>query len=302
MRLMRRTAFGTTALAVTAVLAGCSGDGGGGERAARDGGHPRSIVQALTAAAEKAGEARTARVELTMSVPGAGGGMRMSGVTGWDPLVMDVTASGGMLAQAGGPDEMRMLWVDDVMYMNVGEEGSEGFGGKPWVKMDLRAIAERSGDERALESMTGGLQDMNRSPSQQTALLLDSPSIERVGEEKVGGVPTEHYSGTLTMEEALAADSSSDHLTAEEREELLGAMEKSGVKGFDIDVWVDERDYPAKIDMTMDSPQGEITVSQTYSDYGTPVSVKAPPASETTDLMEAFEGIGEAGREEAGAV
>jgi hypothetical protein len=301
MRLMRRTAFGTTALAVTALLAGCSGDGGGGERGARDG-EPRSIVQALTAAAERAGEARTARVELTMSVPGAGGGMRMSGVTGWDPLVMDVTASGGMLGQAGGPDEVRMLWVDDVMYMNVGEEGSEGFGGKPWVKMDLRAIAERSGDGRALESMTGGLQDMNRSPSQQTALLLDSPSIERVGEEKVGGVPTEHYSGTLTMEEALAADSSSDHLTAEEREELLGAMEKSGVKGFDIDVWVDERDYPAKIDMTMDSPQGEITVSQTYSDYGTPVSVRAPSASETTDLMEALEEIGGAGREEAGEV
>ncbi|HZG04628.1 MAG TPA: hypothetical protein VE546_13835 [Streptomyces sp.] len=298
MRLIRKAALGATALTAAVALSGCSG-GGSDKAAGERNAEPRSIVQALRAVAKKTDEARTAKVEMTMSMPGAAGGeMKMSGVTGWNPTVMDVTATGSALAQDGGPGEMRMLWVDNVMYMQVDEESAESFGGKPWLKMDLQAMAEKSGDENLVKSMTGGLQDMNQDPAQQMGLLLDSPNIKRVGKETIDGVATEHYSGTLTMKEALEANSSTDFLTEEERKELLDGMEKSGVKGFDIEVWVDERDYPAKIDMTMDSPEGTMTISQRYSDYGTPVSVKAPPAGETTDLMEMFEELGKAGQEQ----
>lgn len=231
---------------------------------------------------------------MTMSMPGAvGGDMRMSGVMGWNPTAMDMTMEGGGLPQATSSEGMRVLWVDNVMYMHVGEEAGEQSGGKPWMKMDLQALADESGDEQLARSMTSSLENMNQDPARQMGLLLDSPDIRRVGEEKLDGVAVEHYKGTLTMEEALKADSSADYLTAEERETLLNGMEKSGVEGFDIEVWVDDRDFPVKTDMTMDSPQGEIVVSQTYSDFGVPVSVKAPPAGETVDFVEVLRELGE---------
>ncbi|PJE98223.1 hypothetical protein CUT44_08105 [Streptomyces carminius] len=295
MRLIHKTALGVTALATAAVLTGCTG--GGNDKAS--GGEPRSAVQALQAAAKKTEEAKSAKVEMTISMPeAAGGDMKMSGVLGWDPIVMDVTASGAAFAEQGAPGEMRMLWVDDVMYMNAGEEA---IGGKPWLKMDFNAMlkmAEESGEAGALDGMSKSIQNMNRQdPVKQMALLLGSPSIKRVGEEKVDGVDAERYSGTLTMKEALEASGSSlgDYLTEEEYKELLGNMEKSGVKGFDINAWVNEDDLPVKIDMKMDSPEGEIVMSQTYKDYGTSVSVQPPPAGETADMLQMIKDLQEAG-------
>ncbi|MTE20518.1 hypothetical protein F0L17_15675 [Streptomyces sp. TRM43335] len=301
MRLTNRLTLGAAALAATVALTGCSG-GGGETRSERDQGEPRSIVQALQAAVKKTGEVRTARVEATMSMPGAlGGETRMSGVMGWDPAVLDMTMEGAGFPGQGSSEGMRVLWVDDVLYMNVGEGVGEGagevFGGKTWMKMDLQAMADASGDDQLARSMTSSLENMNQDPSRQMGLLLDSPNIQRVGEEKIEGVATEHYKGTLTMAEALEAESS-ENLTKQEREELLGGMEEAGIKGFDIEVWVDDRDFPVKTNMTMDSPQGEVVVSQTYSDFGTPVSVKAPPADETADFMEVIRELGELAGEE----
>ncbi|GAA2451052.1 hypothetical protein [Streptomyces macrosporus] len=299
MRLTHRAVLGVTTLVTAVALSGCSGDGGGNDGAAGDRGRPSAVFQAIRTAVEKTGEARTAEVELTVSMPGVTGGeTRMSGVLGWEPAVMDVTVTGGALGPGKGPDRTRMLLVDEVMYVHLGEEAGETFGVGPWVKTDFRAMAEKTGAEWPAESSVNGLLGMGRSPAHQMALLLDSPDIERIGEETVDGVVTEHYGGTLTMEEALEADSSSGRLASEEREEMLDAMEKAGVEGFDIEVWVDERDRPVRIDMEMDGPEGTIAVSQTYDDYGVPVSVEAPPADETTDLVEVFERL--SGRDDEG--
>ncbi|MEU7011785.1 hypothetical protein [Streptomyces sp. NPDC046332] len=95
---------------------------------------------------------------------------------------MDIAVKGSMMT-AGDPDapeQMRMIMVDDVMYVDMGAEKTAELDGKRWMKLDLKG-------GQAQKELTGGLENnLNQDPSQQLALLLESPDLKRVGAEKVG--------------------------------------------------------------------------------------------------------------------
>ncbi|MFE7383577.1 hypothetical protein ACFU9F_24830 [Streptomyces zhihengii] len=297
---MRRAGVAVTALAVIAGVAGCQGE----EKKAADAPAAKAktqdrsaATQALTAAFEKTSEAKSAKVRMTMKMPASmegGGDMEMTGVMGWDPTLMDMTVKGeAFQTEPGGPEQMRMLMVDNVMYMDMGAEAAKDMDGKRWMKMDIGAIAEQSGDKELQKQMTGGLENMNQDPAAQLAILLDSPNLKHVGSEKVGGVDTDHYKGSLTVAEMVDANESLDVLSAEERKSLLEGVEKAGIESYDIEVWVDGNGYPAKMNVGMDSPEGAMTIVAEYSDYGAKATVQTPPAGETVDLMEMLSELGE---------
>lgn len=307
MAVWKRAGVCLTAAAVVAGVAGCQGgdsDEGGRKKA---GGSAESAVQTQTemtkvlqAAFKNTSEAKSSKVRMTMTMPAAmegGGTIEMSGVQGWDPAVMDVTMKGSALA-AGGPDapqQMRMIMVDDAMYMDMGAQMAAEMDGKRWMKMDFGAMAEASGDPAVQKQMTGGMENMNQDPSQQLALLLESKSLKHVGPEKVDGVQTQHYKGTLSFEEMLDVNKSFDTLSEKEREEVVANMEKAGLKGYDTEVWVNEDNYPAKMVVGMKLPQGTMNMTAHYSDYGAAAQVEAPPAKDTFDLaemMKELEGLG----------
>ncbi|MBW1597763.1 hypothetical protein [Streptomyces sp. JJ38] len=318
MRPIRKTALGAASLAVAVVLTGCSGGGeksdeGGTSapaKSAEQRTEERSALQVMTAATKKTTEAKSARVEMTMTMPegaagpgGEAGSMEMRGVMSWDPVAMDLTLSGSAFEEAAGepgmPDEIRMIWLDDVMYMHMGEAMAAETDGKSWIKMDLGALAEQTEDEEIARQMTGGLQDMGQSPAEQMALLLDSPSIKHVGAEKLDGEATQHYQGTLSIAELLEMEkeqsASADFMTEEERKELLEGMDETGIESLDLDVWINGDDMPVKLTMTMDSPMGAMEVTQRITDYGVKVAPQAPPAKDTFDFMQMLEEMGEPG-------
>ncbi|MFD4698141.1 hypothetical protein [Streptomyces niveus] len=290
-----RVGVSLTAVAVVAGVAGCQGGDSGSKKAGGS-----SVTEVLTAAYEKTAAAKSAKVSMTMSMPqgtagAAGGGdMEMSGVMGWDPMMMDMTVTGSMMqAEPDAPDEIRMLWVKNAMYMDMGAEAAKDMDGKRWMKLDLAAAAEASGDPAVTKELTGGMENMNQDPAQQLALLLDSPNVKHVGSEKVDGVEARHYKGTLTVDEMLESNEGLDVLSAKERKDLLATVEKSGIKGYDTEVWVNEDDYPVKMIVGMDTPQGEVKISANYSDYGAKASVQTPPAADTVDLFEMLGGLGD---------
>ncbi|MFI2370536.1 hypothetical protein [Streptomyces sp. NPDC018833] len=296
MSTIRRVGVSVTAVAVLVGAAGCQG----GEPKAGDA--PKSpsrsdVTKVLTATYKKTAEAKSAKVQMTLSMPAGaegGGDMEMTGVMGWDPTMMDMTMKGEAFQSApDSPEQMRMVWLDNVMYMDVGAERAAEMDGKRWMKMDLGAIAEMSGDKALQKQMTGGLENMNQDPAQQLAILLDSPNLKHVGAEKIDGVATQHYKGSLTVAEMMDANKALDVLSDKERKDLLAGVEKSGIESYDIEVWVNEDGYPARMDVGMDTPQGAVKMVADYSDYGAKASVQAPPASETVDLMEMLKGLGE---------
>ncbi|MGW6461822.1 hypothetical protein ACWF94_38805 [Streptomyces sp. NPDC055078] len=284
----KRAGFSLTAVALVAGAAGCGTTKGEGDR---------SVTQVLTAAFNKTSDAKSAKFKMTITPPAGAAGsgaVEASGVMGWNPTVMDMTVSGaGMGAAAGGPEEMRMVWVKNIMYVDGGAKLAKEMDGKRWMKLDLAAAAELSENKALQKQMTGGLDSMDQDPSKQMALLLDSPNVKRVGEEKIDGVATEHYKGTLTMEEMIASNKSLKVLDKKERDDLIAQMKKAGIKGYDTEVWVNKDDYPVKMDIGIDSAEGKMKLVATYSDYGAKASVQAPPAGETTDLMKLLKEIGE---------
>ncbi|MFD5748679.1 hypothetical protein [Streptomyces sp. NPDC127033] len=302
MSVWRRGGVCLTAVAVMAGVAGCQG--GDTEKksapAAEKAPAKSNAAEVLTAAYEKTSEAKSAKVRMTMTMPESAGmvegDMEMSGVMGWDPTVMDMTVKGAALSAGNaGLENTRMVWVDNVLYVDAGAEAAKEMDGKRWMKLDMAAAAEASGDKALEKQMTSGLENMNQDPAQQLALLLDSPQLKHVGSEKVDGVPAEHYKGTLTLDEMMKSDGALGVLDEKERQDLIDSMKKSGMEGYDTEVWVNEDDYPVQMNIGMKTSQGLMKLSAHYSDYGAKTQVEAPSAGETFDLAEMMAGLADEG-------
>ena len=291
----KRAGISVAALAAVIGLAGCQdGASEGGKKAGGKAPLPQvqdraGAARILKAAYKKTAEAKSARVRMTMTMPAGlqgGGSMEMNGTLGWEPTVLDMTVKtqGALRGAAKGPTQMRMMMLDNVMYVGLPAEQAAQLGGKRWMKMDLKAAGELGG--AGMPQMTGGLGNANQDPSRQLGMLLESPNLKHVGAESVEGVPAQHYKGTLSVAEMLKANKDVDQqLSPQERSETLAGMKKAGITGYDTDVWVDDKGYPAKMLIGMKMPQGTVNISMNYSDYGAKTSVAAPPAKDTLDFM-----------------
>ncbi|MER5440759.1 hypothetical protein [Streptomyces sp. NPDC002790] len=289
-------AAAATALLCSAVAACGGGDDKGSEKKASGTGS-QSVAQAVTAAYKKTSAAKSAKVDMTMKMPAAaqgGGDMKMSGTMGWDPTVMDMTMSGSAFAAGGAdaPKNIRMLMKDNVMYMDMGAAAAKSMDGKRWMKMDLAAVAKESGDEKLASQMTGSLDNMNQDPAKQIAVLLDSPNLKHLGSATVDGAETEHYKGKLTVDEMLGKNDSLKVLSKSERDQLLKSVKKAGIKNYDTELWINKDDLPVRLDVTMDSSQGAVQMSEKFSDYGAAVKASTPPASQTFDMMQMLKELG----------
>ncbi|MFE2327528.1 hypothetical protein ACFXD5_27010 [Streptomyces sp. NPDC059385] len=299
------------ALAAVLLVGGAtaceSGKKDGAAKAAAPSAQPGSpaaggnATEALAAAYKKTSAAKSAKVRMTMSMPatlGGGGTVELTGVQGWDPNVMDITMKGA-LAPGQGADTMRMIMSNDVMFMEIpaGTPSSAAFEGKRWMKLDMKAAAAAgTGDAEALKKFGGlGGAEQSQDPAKQLALLLASPNVKGVGAEKVEGVDTTHYKGTLSFDEMLAANQNSKQLSEADRAKLTEAMKTAGIKGYDMDVWVDKDGYPARMKVAIGMPQGAMTVEAHYSDYGSAATVQAPPENETFDLFAMLQELGKTG-------
>ncbi|MEU8543414.1 hypothetical protein AB0C52_26070 [Streptomyces sp. NPDC048717] len=292
----KRAGVALTAAAVVTGLAGCEdGDAkSAGQSAGKAvGKSANDVTAAITAAFEKTSKAKAAKFTMTMEMSGTGatdGTTTMSGVQGWDPTVMDVTMEGGMLAGAragadGVPGKIRMIMRDNVMYTEMGADMAKKFDGKSWMKMDFDALAKESGDP-SLKAMTANMSGSNQDPAQQLAILLQARGIKHIGPEKIKGTDTEHYKGTVSVDDMMKADKNLGAVPEKDREAIVETMKTAGLKSYDTELWVDKDGYPAKMVVGMKMARGSVKVTAFYSDYGTKAEVTPPPAGKTLDLQE----------------
>ncbi|MCE7078820.1 hypothetical protein [Streptomyces sp. ST2-7A] len=307
MRIVRKAALCAATVGLVAVTAACGGDEGndaadradntategtdeGSDDSAR--GARSAIFEALQASAQRASDAETVAFETTMTMSDGAEEfvMALSGVMGWNPVSMDVTMDMGELGALMGQEEgatMNMRWLDNILYMGGPLFESE-LDGASWIKMDLEAAAAE-GNDAELEQMLAQLDQAERmaqSPADQMGLLLQSPSLEHRGTERIEGVTAELYTGTLTMEELLEADPSTGVLTEEELEEMRATLAAAGTDTVDLGIWVDENDYPVRIDMEMIAEGMNVVNSTVYKDYGVALDFDHPADAEVVDMAE----------------
>ncbi|RFS86137.1 LppX_LprAFG lipoprotein [Actinomadura spongiicola] len=291
--MIRRFAAGTVlATGLALSLTGCLGDAGNKvDEAGKN--LKLSAAQVLGKTAENTGRADSFKAELSLEVTGssegnvsATGGMQyrskpdLAYSMSFDKMTVGAQSMGGM----------QYVLVDRTMYMKIPMLSQLGAGtgaaNKPWLKISLDELGQRSGMN--IDELLKQSQQMD--PVQNTKMLTASKDAREVGKETIGGVETTHYTGTYQMEDAIAK------LTPEQQQAVRKNYSELGMGTMSFDLWVDDEQLPRKLAMkSPQTAQGAMSISMTYRDYGKPVVVTAPPANEVTDLSKMLNGLGGGG-------
>jgi hypothetical protein len=256
--------------------------------------------QVVLASVERTAAADSAKVSLDMSFAGLGrSGMSVTAdgevdfASGDSQMTMDF---GGMLGSFL-PSGIETRSLDGVVYMRM----PIGLpSGKEWVAIDTKKFGDldNGGGNTALG--VGGGSD----PTKMLAYLEKvSDGVEEVGTEKVRGVETTHYSARVDLAKAIDRADVPPRLR-DAVDELAGK-----VGAVPVDLWIDGDGLLRRQQMEMDfasfvpgaggatgatgaAPNMKMTLE--FFDFGTPVSVEAPPADQVAMLGEGgFAGGGE---------
>lgn len=180
--------------------------------------------------------------------------------------------------------KLEMRLDGTVAYMRMPFFSGELPAGKEWVRLDLANAAAREGFDYA---QFPGVAEGSDPRELLDFLRAVSSGVTLVGTETVRGVETAHYSAVVDFERALAefAQKSGDASFLAQFESV-----SANLQNVPLDVWVDA-DYFVRrmvMDLSVSVPgePGEVnaSVSMELFDYGEPVSVEVPSASEVVDL------------------
>ncbi|MCL2092425.1 MAG: hypothetical protein FWH11_14715 [Micrococcales bacterium] len=218
---------------------GLIGDAGGSDPGSDDG--VIDVEQWVSDYVTAAAQVRTVHIVVTQDVSGGGGNQATTRME----IDMDVKARAYAVAGEIMGVSFEMVIIGDTVYFDLDGTTQE-------MSLDALGMSEDEMNPAA---------DIER---QRDAIT----KVELVGSEKVGGVPTDHY--VITYDVA-------------KMNEILDAQSMDGViQGGTVtaDVWLDDKmqtmRYKSTIKVEAAGITGKVTSDAVYSDYGKPVTIKAP--------------------------
>jgi len=275
------TAVGTT---LVLSLTACLGESGGKSADSGTGGVRLTAAEVLLKTSQKSAQVHSFAADVTLNGSGKGG----SGVTHFTAQVrlqpdvaltgtVDKLSVGGFTLNSSVP----VRYLRGTLYGKVPQQFATFVGGKSWAKVDLNQAGKQAGVN--LDSVVQHAELID--PGQQTKTFTASKDARKVGEETIDGTKTTHYTGAITVKDAL------DTLDAQTRAKLQQVYTEAGTQKINFDVWVDGKEQARKLTVKMASPSGETgTLSVVYSGFGKTVNVTAPPADQVGDVT-GFQGL-----------
>ena len=291
--------------ALALVVAGC---GGGASTASEVSGEPISFEQlahsALTSADSTSGRFSFA---MSASIPGEDDAFSLSGegafdaASGRSSFALDMSSLakllGGLVAGFGGAGGGDMPDFDDPAgwKIEVVQDGKVGFvrlpaladqlpDGKTWVRGTGGDVKAGGLDFESLESFTGSdPRDVLE------ALRGVGGEIETVGSEELRGVETTHYRA-LVDPARIAKDAAKGGAGSSFLDPLTSSPALADA--VPLDVWIDADGLVRKIaiEMTSTDPNassaGEASLEFELWDYGKPVDIELPPASQVAEASD----------------
>jgi hypothetical protein len=283
----RWTALAWAGLLLTGLVA-CGGDD-----------EEATPLEVVRAAATETAEARTARMEMSMTgsgLPGLGDrtvAIDMDGVIDFDARTGQFTMDLSSLGIPGASGSVEMVFSDLVVYMKL-PAALAGQLPKPWLKIDLAEAGRQEGIDLDALSQLG-----SSDPTQALDYLRGASSdITEVGREELRGTATTHYRATLDLR--LAAQ----QLEGEQKQALEKLIATTGLGSYPAELWIDDDGRLRKMDLSIDLSQlklpareattsegaaasaGTMNVTMELFDFGVDVDVAPPPAAEVVDIAE----------------
>jgi hypothetical protein len=263
MRRRTSTVLLSVALCATA-LAACSSGSKGAAGATAPSSRSSSGTQAVDASAlvslasHSSSALKSAHITSTTSIGGKTS--TISGAVAYHPTRLDLTIDTGAA-------KLREILVGNTFYIKLPAAAGAP---KPWVSVSVKKISALTGID--LDNL------LNSASADQTVQLLTKAStVKYVGTEQVNGVSARHLSGTVDVDKVFAA------LTATQKSQqtqLKNLVDSVGMKNNTIDLWVNDRNIPIKVEQSYDSNLGHGTSTMFLTDLDGPVTVKVPPASQ----------------------
>lgn len=268
---MRRAA-GLLVLAMAVVLGAC---GGGSSNGA-------ALVRSAPAETIKAGSAKMSlKVDFTAS--GTSGSISGDGVVDLGGGIADLTLDVGSAGAALGITSAEAILDKGGIYVKL--PPSVLSGNKPWIKLNLGALASQAG---VSVGSLGQLQSAD--PSQAIQFLRGATTgMDKVGSETLRGTKVDHYRGNLDLKQAADAAPDDAKLT------LNQAIAGLSTTTLPVDVWLDSQGRLRKLSFTVDTdgsgPNPPGSVELELYDFGSAAAVQVPPAEQVTDLSSLFGGV-----------
>lgn len=267
-------------------LTGCLG--GAGDKVGEAGENLKlTAAQVLGKAAEKTGQLDSFKAEMSMEMTGTSqGDISMTGQMQYrlKPELAYSMKFDQMSVAGQTMSGMEQILVGRTFYMKM--PGLNQLGGnpsKPWMKLSLDELGRQSGMN--LDQLLQQSQQMD--PVQNTKMLTASKDVREVGKETVDGVETTHYTGTYRVEDAVA------QLPADQQDAIRKTYGQLGMDDMKFDLWVDDQQLPRKMAMkSQQTASGVLDMTITYRDFGKPVNIAEPPASQVTDFSEMMRNLG----------
>ncbi|HET6510532.1 MAG TPA: hypothetical protein VFG42_27295 [Baekduia sp.] len=182
--------------------------------------------------------------------------------------------------QVGGKSmKIDEVMVDQVIYMRS-DLFSQLPGGKPWMKLDLRAAAAKQGID--LDALGNGA---TQDPTAALDYLKGAGTSKKVGTATINGTKTTQYHVDVDLRKAASKNSDPDAKKSVEK-----LIQTSGVQTLPVDVWVDDQHLVRRekvaysADIKGEKTSFDFTIDLTK--FGVDVDVKAPPADQVSDISD----------------
>jgi hypothetical protein len=291
------------ALAVSALLV--TGCGGGDSSTAVSNGEPITFRQlAQSASTSAAATSGRFSFEVTATFPGANEPFGLSGEGAFDApserasFAVDMSALakllGGFVSGLAGPNATDLPDFDDPegWKLELVQDGKTAYvrlpalddqlpAGKSWIRGTEGASAGGFDFSEFRHMANGDPRDVLAS------LRTVTSDVETVGTEELRGIETTHYRALIDPAELAKATPASGQAPSQSLVDQLTAQ--AGLGDMPVDVWLDANGLVRKLTMELSAAQSgssetsRVTMAFELWDYGEPVEIEVPPASQVAD-------------------
>ncbi|WP_063737093.1 hypothetical protein [Streptomyces sp. RTd22] len=290
----RRTRAAGAVVAAALLCAGTAGCGaeksGGGKSGAKD--PHMAPAAAVRAAAEKTEKLTSLSYRMSGSTP-EDGRFEGEGAIAFKPPAMRMkTRSLDQGADASVEFRLtggKLYLGGDAIKAGFDEESSSQLDGKSWLATDASALGKGGSGAAGRGGALANRADKN--PAEESAFLSDADNVRRVGDETIDGARTTHYRGTVTLAQMRASLEDEDAATRKRREKSLRQYEELGVDRLAMDMWIDKDSHTKRFRTRGKGDSGPLDITITFMDINKPVTVQAPPTSDTFDLADLTRGL-----------
>ncbi|MEU1805689.1 DUF1396 domain-containing protein [Streptomyces sp. NPDC019937] len=176
----------------------------------------------------------------------------------------------------------------DAVKSGFAEGSSSRLDGKSWLATDASALGKGGSGAAGQGALTDRA---DKNPAEESTFLSGADNVRRVGTETIDGDRTTHYRGTVTLAQMRASLKDEDAATRKRREKSLRQYEELGVDRLAMDLWIDQDSHTKRFRTRGKGDSGPLDVTITFMDINKPVTVQAPPASDTFDLADLARGL-----------